>query len=147
MLPTQAAVKAMLAGGRGGRVLNISSVRGQLGINAGYSAYVAANGAIDSLTRQVETEWAKHEITVTAISAPFVATPPVATLTAAPGHKAGCYPMQHFPRRHKEVSILTRPEDRVLPLPIVAVVSDWRFQSSPGPKTGCYSTSWCFPSW
>ncbi|TFG69155.1 MAG: SDR family NAD(P)-dependent oxidoreductase, partial [Thermomicrobiales bacterium] len=51
LYPTQAAVRAMIAGGRGGRVLNISSVRGQLGIDAGYSAYVAAKGAISSLTR------------------------------------------------------------------------------------------------
>jgi gluconate 5-dehydrogenase len=42
LLVSQAAVRAMIAGGRGGSVLNISSVRGQLGIDAGYSAYVAA---------------------------------------------------------------------------------------------------------
>lgn len=80
VLATQAAVKAMIAGGRGGRVLNISSVRGQLGINAGYSAYVAAKGAINSLTRQWATEWAKHEITVNAIAPTFVDTPQVASL-------------------------------------------------------------------
>ena len=37
LLPTQAAARAMIAADRGGRVLNISSVRAQLGINAGYS--------------------------------------------------------------------------------------------------------------
>lgn len=89
VLPTQAAVKAMIAGGRGGRVLNISSVRGQLGINAGYSAYVAAKGAIDSLTRQWATEWAKHEITVNAISPTFVDTPQVAMLLDDPDFKTG----------------------------------------------------------
>jgi NAD(P)-dependent dehydrogenase (short-subunit alcohol dehydrogenase family) len=87
LLPTQAAVKAMIAGGRGGRVLNISSVRGQLGINSGYSAYVAAKGAINSLTRQWATEWAKHGITVNAISPTFVDTPQVATLLADPVFK------------------------------------------------------------
>lgn len=86
---TQAAVKAMIAGGRGGRVLNISSVRGQLGINAGYSAYVAAKGAINSLSRQWATEWAKHQITVNAIAPTFVDTPQVATLLADPKFKAG----------------------------------------------------------
>jgi NAD(P)-dependent dehydrogenase (short-subunit alcohol dehydrogenase family) len=80
VLPTQAAVKAMIAGQRGGRVLNISSVRGQLGIDAGYSAYVAAKGAINALTRQWATEWAKYGITVNAISPTFVDTPQVATL-------------------------------------------------------------------
>jgi hypothetical protein len=38
LLPTQAAARAMIAGGRGGRVLHISSIRGQLGINQGFSA-------------------------------------------------------------------------------------------------------------
>jgi len=89
LLPTQAAVKAKIAGGRGGRVLNISSVRGQLGIDAGYSAYVAAKGAIDSLTRQWATEWAKHGITVNAISPTFVDTPQVAMLLGDPDFKAG----------------------------------------------------------
>jgi gluconate 5-dehydrogenase len=88
LLPTQAAVKAMIAGGHGGRVLNISSVRGALGINAGYSAYVAAKGAISSLTRQWATEWAKHGITVNAISPTFVDTPQVAMLLDDPEFKA-----------------------------------------------------------
>lgn len=84
---TQAAVKAMIAGKRGGRVLNMSSVRGQLGINAGYSAYVAAKGAINALTRQWATEWAKHGITVNAIAPTFVDTPQVANLLADPVFK------------------------------------------------------------
>jgi NAD(P)-dependent dehydrogenase (short-subunit alcohol dehydrogenase family) len=89
VLATQAAVRAMIQGGRGGRVLNVSSVRGQLGIDAGYSAYVAAKGAIDSLTRQWATEWAKHNITVNAIAPTFVDTPQVAMLLDDPEFKAG----------------------------------------------------------
>jgi gluconate 5-dehydrogenase len=85
---TQAAVKTMIAGGQGGRVVNISSVRAQLGINAGYSAYVAAKGAISSLTRQWATEWAKYGITVNAISPTFVDTPQVATMLGDPAFKA-----------------------------------------------------------
>ena len=88
ILPTQAAVQAMIDAGRGGRVLNISSVRGQLGIDAGYSAYVAAKGAIDSLTRQWATEWARYGITVNAISPTFVDTPQVAMLLDDPEFKA-----------------------------------------------------------
>jgi gluconate 5-dehydrogenase len=75
----------MIAGGRGGSVLNVSSVRGQLGIDAGYSAYVAAKGALDALTRQYATEWAKHNIRVNAISPTFVRTEQAATLLAQPG--------------------------------------------------------------
>jgi gluconate 5-dehydrogenase len=82
LLVSQAAARAMIAGGRGGSVLNISSVRGQLGINAGYSAYVAAKGAMDALTRQYATEWAKHGIRVNAISPTFVRTEQAASLLA-----------------------------------------------------------------
>jgi gluconate 5-dehydrogenase len=89
LLPTQYAVKAMIDGGRGGKVLNISSVRGMLGIRAGYSAYVAAKGAINSLTRQWATEWAPHGINVNAISPTFVDTPQVAMLLDDPDFKAG----------------------------------------------------------
>lgn len=88
ILPTQAAVRRMISRGEGGRVLNISSVRGQLGIDAGYSAYVAAKGAIDALTRQWATEWAKHRISVNAISPTFVDTPQVASLLGDPEFKA-----------------------------------------------------------
>jgi gluconate 5-dehydrogenase len=89
VLASQAAARAMIEAGRGGRVLNISSVRASLGINAGYSAYVAAKGAISSLTRQWATEWAKHGITVNAIAPTFVDTPQVAMLLGDPAFKAG----------------------------------------------------------
>ncbi len=89
IVPTMAAVRAMIEAGHGGAVLNLSSVRANLGINAGYSAYVAAKGAISSLTRQWATEWAKHGIRVNAIMPTFVDTPQVATLLADPAFKAG----------------------------------------------------------
>lgn len=89
VVATQAAVKPMIEAGRGGRVLNISSVRAQLGINSGYSAYVAAKGAVSSLTRQWATEWAKHGITVNAIAPTFVDTPQVSMLLDDPDFRAG----------------------------------------------------------
>jgi gluconate 5-dehydrogenase len=89
LIPTQAAVRAMIEQGHGGAVLNLSSVRANLGINAGYSAYVAAKGAISSLTRQWATEWAKHGIRANAIMPTFVDTPQVASLLADPDFKAG----------------------------------------------------------
>jgi gluconate 5-dehydrogenase len=79
----------MIAASKGGRVVNISSVRAQLGIDSGYSAYVAAKGAISSLTRQWATEWAKYGINVNAIAPTFVDTPQVATLLGDADFKAG----------------------------------------------------------
>jgi gluconate 5-dehydrogenase len=89
IVATQPVVRHMLERGRGGAILNISSVRANLGINAGYSAYVAAKGAISSLTRQWATEWAKHGIRVNAIMPTFVDTPQVASLLADEKFKAG----------------------------------------------------------
>jgi gluconate 5-dehydrogenase len=88
-LVSKAAARAMVTGGRGGRILNISSVRGQLGIRLGYSAYVAAKGAMDALTRQHATEWAKHGITVNAIAPTFVRTPQVESLLADESFRQG----------------------------------------------------------
>ncbi len=88
VVPTQVAAAQMIAQGDGGRILNLSSVRANLGINAGYSAYVAAKGAISSLTRQWATEWAQYGIHVNAIMPTFVDTPQVATLLEDPAFKA-----------------------------------------------------------
>lgn len=79
---SQAAALRMISAGRGGTILNISSVRGQLGIDAGYSAYVAAKGALDALTRQHATEWAQYKIRVNAICPTFVRTEQTASLLA-----------------------------------------------------------------
>jgi NAD(P)-dependent dehydrogenase (short-subunit alcohol dehydrogenase family) len=89
VLPTNAAARAMIAGGRGGRVVHLSSVRGQLGIDNGFSAYVAAKGALDALTRQQATEWAKHGITVNALSPTFVATAQTESLLADEAFRTG----------------------------------------------------------
>jgi gluconate 5-dehydrogenase len=89
IVPTQPAVRAMIAAGTRGAVLNISSVRANLGINAGYSAYVAAKGAVSSLTRQWATEWARYGIRANAIMPTFVDTPQVASLLGDPAFKKG----------------------------------------------------------
>jgi gluconate 5-dehydrogenase len=89
IVATQPVVRQMIENQRHGAILNISSVRANLGINAGYSAYVAAKGAISSLTRQWATEWARYGIRVNAIMPTFVDTPQVASLLADPAFKAG----------------------------------------------------------
>jgi gluconate 5-dehydrogenase len=88
-LMSKAAARAMIEGGRGGRILNISSVRGQLAIHLGYTPYVAAKSAMNGLTRQHATEWAKHGITVNAISPTFVRTPQVESLLADESFRQG----------------------------------------------------------
>ncbi|MBV8918486.1 SDR family NAD(P)-dependent oxidoreductase, partial [Bradyrhizobium sp.] len=50
-LMARAAGKQMLAQGRGGKIVLMSSARGKLGHPAGYSAYCASKSAIDGITR------------------------------------------------------------------------------------------------
>ncbi len=67
-LMAQAAGRRMLAQGRGGKVVLVSSARGKLGHPAGYSAYCASKSAVDGITRALGCEWGRHGITVNAIA-------------------------------------------------------------------------------
>ena len=66
-LACRAAGKQMIAQGRGGKAVLLSSTRGRLGHPAGYSAYCASKSAVDGLTRALACEWGRHGITVNAI--------------------------------------------------------------------------------
>src|SRR5262249_33689902 len=60
--------KQMLAQGRGGKVVFMSSARGLLGHPAGYTAYCASKSAIDGITKALGCEWGDIGITVNAIA-------------------------------------------------------------------------------
>ena len=67
-LMARAAGKQMLAQGRGGKVIFMSSARGLLGHPAGYAAYCASKSAIDGITKALGCEWGATGITVNAIA-------------------------------------------------------------------------------
>src|SRR5579862_3400755 len=66
-LMARTAGKQMLAQGRGGKVIFMSSARGLLGHPAGYTAYCASKSAIDGITKALGCEWGETGITVNAI--------------------------------------------------------------------------------
>lgn len=66
-LCTQEAVRAMLAGGEGGRVINTTAVAGLLG-NMGQANYAAATAGVYGLTRTSAIELQKHRVFVNAIA-------------------------------------------------------------------------------
>src|SRR6202051_5303914 len=66
-LMARAAGKQMLAQGRGGKVVFMSSARGLLGHPAGYTAYCASKSAIDGITKALGCEWGASGITVNAL--------------------------------------------------------------------------------
>jgi len=59
---------------KSGRIINVSSVRGRYGLPAGYAAYCASKGAVDTLTRTLACEWAKYNVLVNAVAPTVVET-------------------------------------------------------------------------
>jgi NAD(P)-dependent dehydrogenase (short-subunit alcohol dehydrogenase family) len=76
---THAAVKAMIAAGRGGVIINISSIEGS---RAGplYSVYSACKAGMENFTRTASLEFSRHRIRVNSIAPDMIDTPHTAEL-------------------------------------------------------------------
>jgi NAD(P)-dependent dehydrogenase (short-subunit alcohol dehydrogenase family) len=79
---SQAAGRAMIAAGGGGRIIHFSSTRGFAGGRRGFTAYGASKAGLNLLVKQLATEWGKHAITVNGVAPGFVPTELVAHATA-----------------------------------------------------------------
>ncbi|WP_425545420.1 2-dehydro-3-deoxy-D-gluconate 5-dehydrogenase KduD [Labrys sedimenti] len=77
----QAAARAMLAGGRGGKIINIASMLSfQGGIRV--ASYTSAKSGLMGLTKLLACEWAARGINVNAIAPGYMATNNTAALRA-----------------------------------------------------------------
>lgn len=73
-LMAQAVGRAMIDAGRGGKIVNIASVAGLVGTDAGVLdaiGYSTSKGALIALTRDLAVKWARYRITVNAIAPGF----------------------------------------------------------------------------
>ncbi|GIG28400.1 SDR family oxidoreductase [Cellulomonas marina] len=87
----QAAARRMIAAGRGGRVVAITSVH-EHAPRVGAGAYCAAKGGIGLLVRTAAIELAEHGITVNAVAPGEIATPMTGQTDDAPvqdAHRPG----------------------------------------------------------
>lgn len=90
MFQSQAAARHMKAGGRGGKIVHIGSVRSLLALRGkGFSGYCAAKGGLAILCKQLAAEWAPHRINVNMISPTFVRTPQGESFLTDPAFKQG----------------------------------------------------------
>jgi NAD(P)-dependent dehydrogenase (short-subunit alcohol dehydrogenase family) len=73
-LCAQRAARAMVDQGRGGRIVNVTSVHEHVPLQ-GSSAYTSAKHGLGGLTKQMALELAEHGITVNAVAPGEIATP------------------------------------------------------------------------
>ena len=81
MLCCQAAVPAMRAGGRGGSIINISSIAGATGLlreSGGALAYTATKAGLHGITMSVAADYAREQIRANTLVVGSVYTPMVA---------------------------------------------------------------------
>jgi NAD(P)-dependent dehydrogenase (short-subunit alcohol dehydrogenase family) len=84
----QAVARGMAAAGKGGAIVNLSSVNGHVaGVNR--TVYTATKHGIEGLTKAMATELGPHGIRVNAICPGFVETPLTAGLLADDKFRAG----------------------------------------------------------
>ncbi len=77
---TTEAVPVMIAGGRGGAIVNVSSIEGSRAA-PGYAVYAACKAGLNNFTRTLAVELSDHNIRVNCIAPDYTATPGV----------SGCY--------------------------------------------------------
>jgi NAD(P)-dependent dehydrogenase (short-subunit alcohol dehydrogenase family) len=63
----QEAGRRMIAAGRGGSIVNISSIAGASALGRGNLIHSVNKGAVNQFTKELAVEWAKHRIRVNAI--------------------------------------------------------------------------------
>jgi NAD(P)-dependent dehydrogenase (short-subunit alcohol dehydrogenase family) len=71
---TSAAVPIMIEGGRGGAIINVTSIEGARAA-PGYAVYAACKAGINNITRTLALEFAEHGIRVNAIAPDITITP------------------------------------------------------------------------
>ncbi len=99
------AAAPVLIGQRSGKVINIASVLGEVGLS-GYSVYSATKGAVIAITRTLGVEWARHNIQVNAIAPGWFATDMSAPVFSGQNPKLAERALRDIPARR-----IGRPEE------------------------------------
>jgi NAD(P)-dependent dehydrogenase (short-subunit alcohol dehydrogenase family) len=95
---SQTVARTMVAAGRGGRIVNISSQGGLVGLPEA-AMYCASKGGLNMMTKTLALEWAKHSITVNAVAPTFIYTPGTVPILDEPATRAavlGKIPLGQF---------------------------------------------------
>lgn len=74
IVATQAAVPVMIEGGRGGSIINVTSIEGSRAA-PGYAVYAACKAGINNMTRTLALEFGEYGIRVNTIAPDYTVTP------------------------------------------------------------------------
>lgn len=83
-LCAQAAARRMMTSGRGGSIINMSSIGASSALGRGNFVYSMTKGGINAFTRELAIEWASHNIRVNALQPVQMLTPSVKKWLADP---------------------------------------------------------------
>ena len=84
-LMARAVARHLLAAGKKGAIVNISSIAGSSALGRGNFSYSVAKAGINQMTREMAVEWARSGIRVNAVQPCQVSTPGFMTLVDTPG--------------------------------------------------------------
>jgi NAD(P)-dependent dehydrogenase (short-subunit alcohol dehydrogenase family) len=104
----QRAARRMIAAGRGGRIVNITSVH-EHQPRVGSAAYCAAKGGLGLLTRVAALELAEHGITVNAVAPGEISTPMTGQEDedpTSPGHERPGVPLRRPGDAHEIAAVV-----------------------------------------
>jgi gluconate 5-dehydrogenase len=82
-IPSKAIGNVMIKNGSG-KIINLSSVRGQYGLPRDYAAYSTSKGAVDTMTKTLACEWAKFNVQVNALAPTMIETELTKEVLAVP---------------------------------------------------------------
>jgi NAD(P)-dependent dehydrogenase (short-subunit alcohol dehydrogenase family) len=88
LLTSQAAARRMMAAGRGGSIVNMSSIAGSTVLGRDTLAYGTAMAGVIQMTRELAVAWAPHGIRVNAIQACQFVNPGLQTMVDDPAQAA-----------------------------------------------------------
>lgn len=91
---------------KAGKIININSMMSELGRNT-VSAYAASKGGLKMLTKNMATEWAKHNIQTNGIGPGYFATPQTAPI------RVGGHPFNDFIISRTPAARWGDPEDLI----------------------------------
>jgi len=94
LIMAKAVARGMVERGRG-KIINMCSMMSELGRNT-VSAYAASKGGLKMLTRNMATEWARHNIQINGIGPGYIATEQTAPIRVD-GHPFNDFIIQRTP--------------------------------------------------